>query len=240
MANLIELSRTQANTGSHIVVEDYTKHFRLCRYGVWVGLSKTFVETVTISYEHTEQLYVGWIINGTVAVNPGYGPFTPPWGAPTPGASQVTYTCPVGEYIHRISFASTSGMPDTTIGLQVIYRLPGEANAPYHYGPFMNVKISGSEIEWPEDKLKAERDCLRNIFDKLKRYVIIGHVHPGDPVEMFENVPHEEWAYVKAQVDTLENIDHEKQRELADAIKANLTGFYYARMPATVLRKSAE
>ena len=101
---LVELSRTRSVTDCYVEIENYEKHPVLCRFGVWVGWRCNFAETVLLAYEHDpEELYVGWQINGTTVIDPGYSAGTPPWGSPTPSAPSVTYRCPAGGLYHQLS-----------------------------------------------------------------------------------------------------------------------------------------
>ena len=224
MSNILsEINRTRNITGSSVVMENYDVNFRLCRYGIWIGLENTFTETVTVSYEHTDDLYVGWRINGVTVVDPGYSAGTPPWGSPVPGVPGVVYHCPVDGFFHRISFTSTSGMEEQCFYAQVLYRHGvAEANMAPHYGPSICVCISGKEIEWPEDKLEAERRCLAAFFDKLRQYKLIAHVFPPDPVEWLQRFQGQEAQILKAQVDTYVQVDHERQPALAKAVQSSI------------------
>lgn len=209
---LSEINRIRHITGSSIVTEDYDSHFRLCRSGIWIGLENTFTETVTLSYEHTNELYVGWKINGVTIVDPGYSSGTPSWGSPVPGVPGVSYKCPVDGFFHRISFTSTSGMDEQCFYAQVLYRNGiAEANMAPHSGPSLCVCISGKEIEWPEDKLEEEAQCLAALFDKLKRYRLIRKVFPPDPIEWLRRFEGQEAQILKASVNTYERINAERQ-----------------------------
>jgi hypothetical protein len=228
---LVELSRTAVETDSNIIFEDYTHHPHICRYGLWIGLQVSFIETLTLSYDHTEEpLYVGWSVNGTTIVNPGYSASTPPWGSPVPGFPSVTYKCPVDGFFHRISFISTAGDPVECFTVQVLYRGPNDQFSPPHHGPSMYVCLSGSAIEWPEDKLKAERECLAAFWEKIRHYVQVAHVNPGDPVEWLSRFRGEEVIQLKAQVEVLERLNEKTQPMLAAAIRNNLTGMLRSRM----------
>jgi hypothetical protein len=230
---LVELSRTKHQTSAHLVIEDYDKHPTICRHGIWVGWSVTFTETVVLSFEHDpEELYVGWAINGTTVIDPGYSSGTPPWGYPAPGAPSVTYVTPVDGFFHRLSLTSTSGSGEVCLWVQVLYRGPSEAGAPAHYGPAMGVCLSGAEVIWPAYKLEEEKRCLAAFFDLLRRYVEVAHVNPGDPVEKWlARLRGEEAVRMKAELETLQKIDPKANRELADAIKADLARMLRARIP---------
>jgi len=43
---LVILNDIKTVTGHHTVVEDFTTHFALCRFGIWVGCETDFIETV--------------------------------------------------------------------------------------------------------------------------------------------------------------------------------------------------
>ena len=220
---LSEISRTRNVTGSSIVIEDYNSHFRLCRSGIWVGLEETSTETVTISYEHTNELYVGWRINGVTIVDPGYSAGTPPWGSPVPGVPGVTYKCPVDEFFHRISFTSTSNMEQQCFYAQVLYRNGiAEAGMAPHSGPSISVCISGKEIEWPEDKLEEEAKCLAALFEKLNRYKLIRKVFPPDPVEWLGRFEGQEAHILKAMVNAYERVNTERQPMLSKMLEESI------------------
>jgi hypothetical protein len=230
---LVELSRTKLQAGVHLLFEDYDKNPRLCRHGTWIGLQTTFSETVVLSYEHDpEPLYVGWALNGTTVVDPGYGTGTPPWGSPTPGDPSVIYTTPVGGLLHRLSLTSAAGSDEECVWVQVLYRAPAEAGAPSHLGPAMSVCLSGSAVAWPADKLEEERRCLAAFFDLLRRYVRVAHVNPGDPVEQWlARLRGDIAVRVKTEIETLAKLDPKADRDLAEAIAADLAGLLRARMP---------
>lgn len=220
---LSEINRTRNFTGSSLVIEDYDKQFRLCRSGLWVGVENTFIETVTISYEHTGDLYVGWRINGVTIVDPGYSSGTPPWGSPVPGVPGVIYKCPVDEFFHRISFTSTSGMETQCFYVQVLYRNGiAEAGMAPHSGPSLNVCISGREIEWPVNKLEEEATCLAALFEKLRRYKLIRKVFPPDPIEWLRRFEGQEAQILKTMVDTYENVNTERQPMLSKMLEESI------------------
>jgi hypothetical protein len=222
---LVELSRTRSVTKCYLVVEDYVKHPRLCRSGIWIGLKCEFAETVVLAYEHDpEDLYVGWSIDGTTVIDPGYSSGTPPWGSPAPGAPSVVYRCPVNGLFHELSLTSTPAADESCLWVQVLYRYPNEAGAPFHYGPSMSVCVKGWEITWPATKVKETNACLARLYDLLRRYVEIAHVGPGDPVERWlERLEGDEAVRVRAMVETLGDLDPEADRELVDAVKEELT-----------------
>jgi hypothetical protein len=231
---LIELSRTRNVTNCYLVTENYLKHPALCRFGVWIGWKCEFAETVVLSYEHDpEELYVGWSINGTTVIDPGYSSGTPPWGAPAPGAPSVTYRCPVGGLFHRLSLTSTPGADQTCLWVQVLYRHPQDAGAPFHYGPATSVCVKGWGVTWPGKKLKETQDCLARFYELLHKYVEVAHVGPGDPVERWlEQLEGDDAMRVKALVETLEELAANAEPELAEAIKAELTAMvHWARGP---------
>ncbi len=228
---LVQLSDTKNVTGQSLVIEDYTKHPVLCRSGIWVGWLVTFTETVTFAYEHTEDpFYVGWAINGTTVVDPGYSSSTPPWGAPCPGAPSVTYRCPVNDFFHEISLTSSSGDPYECLSLQVLYRGPNDANNPARYGPLATVCLAGSEIEWPAKKVAEWEACLAAFWARLRGLVEIAHVNPGDPVEWLATLPGEEAVRLHAGLATLELLDAEAQPALAKGIKSDIIGMLRGRV----------
>jgi hypothetical protein len=223
---LVELSRTQQPTGQKIVLENYDLKPRLCRHGTWVGVKFEFVETVTLSFEHDpEELYVGWSINGTTVVDPGYGPFPPPFGAPVPGEPSVTYRTPVAGLYHRISFTSTAGHDEECLSVTVLYRTPAEAGAPAHVGPSRSVCLSGGRVDWPAYLLKAEQECLRHWYEILRRYVRVLPPWPPPPPlsRWLERVQPDDLLRFKLELETLEQLDPEADRELAEAIVQDLS-----------------
>jgi hypothetical protein len=232
---LIELSRTRHQTSAHVVIEDYNRHPTICRHGVWVGWSISFTETVVLSFEHDpEELYVGWAINGSTVIDPGYSLGTPPGGYPVPGAPLLTYVTPMDGFFHRLSLTSTSDTTEECAWVQVLYRGPTEAGAPAHYGPVMSVCLSGAEVRWPGKKLDEEKHCLRVFFDVLRRYVDVAHVNPGDPVEQWlARIRGDDAVRLRAELDTLQELDPKVDRELAEAIKAELARIVRARMPGS-------
>jgi hypothetical protein len=221
---LAEVSRTRSSENCYLVIEDYRKYPRLCRFGIWVGWKCDFVETVLLGYEHDpEDLYVGWSINGTTVIDPGYSSGTPPWGAPAPGASSVTYRCPVGGLFHRLSLTSATGIAEQCLWVQVLYRYPNEAGAPFHSGPSMYVCLSGSEIIWPISKVEEAEACMEKFYDLLRRYVEPAHIGPGGPVERWlERVSGDEAVRVRALLETIEQLDQRVDGQLFDAINAEL------------------
>jgi hypothetical protein len=227
MAQLVELSRTRSVTSSYVVTEDYTKKPTLCRSGVWVGLNSEFAETVVLSYEHDpEELYVGWSINGTTVIDPGYSAGTPPWGAPAPGDPSITYRCPVDGLFHRLSLSSTPGSEQECVWVRVLYRHPNEAAQPFHEGPSLSTCLSGAEVKWPPAKVKAEQACLAKFRELLRRYIEIAPpIGPGDPgpVERWlERVSGDDAIRVRALVEALEELSPEDDREVFEAIRADV------------------
>jgi hypothetical protein len=221
---LVELSRTRSVTDCYVEIENYEKHPVLCRFGVWVGWRCNFAETVLLAYEHDpEELYVGWQINGTTVIDPGYSAGTPPWGSPAPSAPSVTYRCPAGGLYHQLSLTSTPSHDQVCLWVQVLYRHPNEANAPFHYGPAMSVCVRGWSVTWPAAKLAETRECLERFYNRLRQYVEIGHVGPGDPVERWlAGLEGDEAVRVKALVETLEQLDPREEPELRERITAEL------------------
>jgi hypothetical protein len=225
---LVQLSDTINVTGKRLIIENYNT---LCRHGIWIGWLETFTETVTLAYEHTEDpLYVGWQINGTTVVDPGY---SPPSAAPSPGAPSVRYQCPVDSFFHEISLTSSSGDPAECLFVQVLFRGPTDQNNPAHYGPSTYVCLAGSRIEWPSEKVAQWEACLAALWAKLRSYVEIAHVNPGDPVEWLASLPGDVAVRLQAGVETLEHLDAAAQPELAKAIKEDVLGILRARMPGT-------
>ena len=229
MDQLVILSDTKFPTGQSVIIEDYNQHPALCRSGIWIGLLKTFVETVKVAYEHTEDLYVGWAINGVTVVDPGYSNGTLPPGQPCPGAPSVLFNCPVDGFFHEISFTSTSGDPHECLAVQVLYRLPTDEYKPAHQGPTVVICLAGSEIDWPANLLAAWEACLASLWSRISKIKLVAHVNPGDPVEFLGTLSPEQGVLLQTGVQTLEQLDAAAQPELANAIRARLSGILSAR-----------
>lgn len=236
---LVELSRTEQPMGQHLVVENYDLNPRFCRQGIWVGWKFEFAETVVLSFEHDpEELYVGWSINGTTVVDPGFGPYPPPSGSTVPGTPSVTYRTPVSGFFHRISFTSTPGHDEECLWVHVLYRTPAEAGAPAHVGPARSVCLNGERVQWPAHLLKAEGECVQRWYEILRRYVRGVPPWPGPPPlrRWLERVRGEEAVRFKAELETLEQLDPEADRQLAEVIVSDLTRTVtWAGMPGSML-----
>ena len=224
------LSDTKSSTGGHLVTEDYDKHPRVCRHGVWIGWKETFSQTVTLAFEHTAHPYVGWSVNGVTVIDPGYGPIVQPPGDPCPGAPSVLYTCPVGGLFHQISFTSVSGSPKACLSVQAIYREHGEQGLPFHGGPAMTLCLSGSNIEWPAYLILQEQACLRRWRDILRKYVEVAHVGPLDPIELLASLPAEDVTLLQAAAEALEQVKPDEQPVLANALRETVIGVLRSRM----------
>jgi hypothetical protein len=226
------VSDTTTNTGGHLVTEDYDRHPRACRHGVWIGWKETFTQTVTLAFEHAGHPYVGWSINGTTVVDPGYGPVTQPPGDPCPGAPSVLYSCPVGGFFHQISFTSTAGSSKACLSVQAIYREHGEQGLPAHDGPTTTVCLSGANIDWPAYLVLQEQACLRRWHDILRKYVEAADVGPLDPVALIAGLPAEELTLLQSAAEALEEIKPDEQPVLANALREAVIGVLRSRMPA--------
>jgi hypothetical protein len=241
---LVELSRTRSVTSTTLVVVDYDAVPKICRHGWWVWLRKEFSETVVLSFEHDpEELYIGWAIGAATVIDPGYSPGTPPFGLPVPGHPSVTYRTPVDGFFHRISFTSTPAHEQECFWVQALYRTPAEAGAPAHHGPTMLVCLSGSELTWPAQKLKEEKECLDRFRDLLSRYIEVAHVDPWDPIERWvRSLQGDDAVRVRAQLNALEHLDPTSEKELFEAIRSDLSGrVRWALMPgAATARSEAE
>ena len=102
-------------------------------------------------------------------------------------------------------------------------RHPNEANAPFHYGPAMSACVRGWSVTWPAAKLAETRECLERFYNRLRQYVEIGHVGPGDPVERWlAGLEGDKAVRVKALVETLEQLDPKEEPELRERITAEL------------------
>jgi hypothetical protein len=242
--SLVELSRTRSVTRSYVVTHDYTRQPTLCRSGLWVGLKSEFAESVVLAYEHEpDPLMVGWSINGTLVVDPGFSAGTPPWGSPAPGVPGVTYTCPFGGEYHQLALTGTAGMDSQCASITVLYRFLNEQFAPFHTGPSLTVCLDGSSIAWPPDKVKAANECLARFRDIIRKYVQIAHVGPGDPVERWlQETVGDDVVKVQALVETLEQLDRQADGPLFEAVRAELNALMkWAASPgSTALRRSLD
>lgn len=229
---LVVESDVRTVTGGHLVTEDYDRHPRPCRHGIWIGWQQTFTQTVTLSFQHSGHPYVGWSVDGQMLVDPGGGSVTQPPGDPLPGIQGVVYSCPLGGYWHRISFTSTSAVPQTCFQVQVLFREHGEHGHPLHDGPAMRLCLAGSDVEWPAFQLLEERACLRRWWDVLQRYAEVAEVGPLDPVAFLTALPGRDLAMLQAAARTLDELDADAQPVLADALRDRIVGILRSR-PAT-------
>jgi hypothetical protein len=228
---LVVVSDTKSIANVSVVTIDYGSGLPLlCRSGIWVGLETQFTEVIVLSYEHDpEELYVGWMLNGSIVSSPGFPPtiFAP--GLPVPGAPQVTYMTPINDLYHRISFTSTAGMDDECVYAQVLYNTfqDIQQGKPVKYGPALSVCLSGREITWPADKLAEERQCLerwRRIF-----HLVDGprHINPGDPVEdWLARVRGDDAVRIKALAQVIEKPGAGSDKSLVDAARAELKALF--------------
>jgi hypothetical protein len=228
------LSKKKSVTGGRLVVEDYDDHPVLCRRGVWVGWQETFIQTVTLGYEHEGyDLVVGWAVNGQTIFDPGHGSAVIFPGEPCPGQPSVRYVCPVEGHWHRISFLSTPGEPERCLSVQALFRRKDTGWQQLEDGPFIQVCVSGSVIQWPAHLVKEEAACLRHVWDVVKRYAEIAHVNPGDPVQFLTAFPVAELRQLEASAQTLERLDEKEQPALAQALRESIVGTLRSRIPDT-------
>ena len=209
------LSKTKTVTGGRLVVEDYEDHPVLCRRGLWLGWQETFIQTVTLGYEHKGyDLVVGWAVNGQTIFDPGHGSAVTLPGEPCPGQPSVRYVCPVEGHWHRISFRSTPGEPEHCLSVQALFRRRDTGWQQLEDGPFIQVCVSGSVIQWPAHLMKEESSCLRHVWDVLKRYA-------------------GELRRLEASAQTLQKIDEQGQPALAQALRESIVGTLRSRIPDT-------
>jgi hypothetical protein len=95
----------------------------------------------------------------------------------------------------------------------------------------MIVGIGGSEIEWPAYRLAEERACLRAFFERLRERLQLGEVDPGDPIERLGQLTGDDALRVRAELETLEQMDRAVQPALAQAISSDLAGLMGPRIP---------
>jgi hypothetical protein len=233
MANsLIVLSDTKSVTGEHLVVVDYGKGSPLlCRSGIWVGLETDFIESVVLSYEHgSDDLYVGWALNGAIVSNPGFPPeIFPLPGLPVPGAANVLYMTPVDGFLHRTSLTGQAGMAETCIAAQVLYTTfkDYQQGKPVTYGPSITVCLSGKEIIWPAAKLEQEGECLRRWREILHRVAGPVRVKPGDPVEQWlARVQGEDAVRLQGLAQVLDEADAKRDPRIVEAARQELQGIF--------------
>jgi hypothetical protein len=243
MATLIELSDDITTTGCSLTIVDYDVVFHLCRKGIWVGSRCQQRQRVVLSYEHDpEVLYVGWSINGTTVLDPGYGTFTPPWGAPAPGTPDVTYETGVDSFAHRIALRVEPGTPAREVQVRVLYRGPAEASQPAHLGPGTTVSLNGVAVHWPKVKLQEERRCWENLLNLLRRYVKVRRPGPGDPVERaLERVQNPEDMVVLAAARAVAELDPKADAELIEQygreVSALVTRLTLGHMPGEIAER---
>jgi len=218
---LIELRRNNEVTGQGIVIEDYETHPTLCRKGVWVGLKTYFAETVVVSFEHhPDELSVVWSLQHGARWLGAGSPDAP--SGPVPGATGVSYRTPIDGFWHRVAFVSQPDTPATSIAIQAYY---SKDQSDLIAGPNLNVDISGGTIQWPTHKLDEEEACRRHWHDLLTRYVRWEEPQPLDPITTWLDAIHGPAAVrVAAIIEELETLDPEADPELAEALRADLTG----------------
>jgi hypothetical protein len=186
MATLVELSNDVATTSCELQVVDYDHVRRLCRSGIWVGRRCEQRQRIVLSYEHDpEVLYVGWSINGTTVLDPGYGlPTDPRIPSYAPGMPDVRYETGVNGFYHRIALSVAPDTPRRTPFVSVLYRRPDGWGSPANEGPGRMLDLRGVTENWPAAKLEEERRCWRDLRERLRHYSKVAHVGPGDPVQL--------------------------------------------------------
>ncbi|HEX6500699.1 MAG TPA: hypothetical protein VF054_16955 [Micromonosporaceae bacterium] len=216
---LEEISRSRAEAGSGIAFEDYGANPALCRHGVWIGLANYYSETVTISFEHDpDRLNVFWKLQNSEVLYPGPGA---PTSGPVPAAPGVRYIWPAEGRQHKISFVSAPGTKQTRVYAQVLYvREDGDE---IEYGPSITVRISGEADFWPPDKLEEEQRCQQHWHDLRTRYVRWREPRPGEPIMKLHEVRGLAAVRLAAIADAVESLDEASDRELAQALRAELT-----------------
>lgn len=236
---LVVLSDTKniINQGIVIINYDDMSHHALCRYGLWEGWQEVYTEAVTLAFEHDAdhpEYLVGWQVNGVTVVDPGFSPGTPPWGAPLPGFSSVTYVCPVEGYYHEISFTSSANDPVEKFWVQVLYRTSYEEPTPT-YGPGMWVTLSGQYIDWPWFLLAEQQACVQRLLQNINSIRAplgnFAQVDPADPVGWAAGFTPEEARRVRAGLEVLEKMGAEKQPELAHRIAMDVNAMVQMRTP---------
>jgi len=235
---LVELTRTRRATATRVVVKNYNILPALCRRGVWVGLETLVEEHVVLSFEHDpEELYVGWMINGTTVSDPGFGGGTPPSGLPAPGAPSIRYATPFEFLSHKLSLTSTPGLDlHKCLSVQVLYRRPSDGAAPARFGPAATVCLHGLEVVWPALKAAEEARCRSALLKLLRTVLPRGLPRPPGPVENWlSTLDDEEVMRVAAQAEALETLDAKADRQLIQAVRADLVATLRAHIPQTPL-----
>jgi hypothetical protein len=217
---LIELSRSRDVTGSGVVVEDYTDHPTLCRYGVWVGTRTFFTERVVLSFEHDpDPLNVTWRLQDAEnPLNPPYD-FTP--NGPVIGAPGIRYSWPVDHLQHRIALFTEPGAKPILVTAQVVYS--PEAGGAVTNGPELALDMSGEVVSWPARQLLEEAECKKRWADLLSRYAKWHKPLPGEPVEWIDQIQGSDARRVIAVTEALDSLDPASEGELVAAIQADLT-----------------
>jgi hypothetical protein len=87
------------------------------------------------------------------------------------------------------------------------------------------------------DKLQEEQSCLNIYHHLLGEYVQVQHVGPGDPVERWlACIQGDEAIRLRAEIETLEKIDRENDRQLFNAIVSDLNrAVQWAKMPGSAV-----
>jgi hypothetical protein len=121
---------------------------------------------------------------------------------------------------------------DSETRVQVLYRYPSEAGLPSHRGPATSVCLDGWAVTWPADKVLETERCFESLYAKLRQYVQLPP-EPGNPVAQWLGGLRGDAALrVNALVAALEELDPQRDAELLQAVKGDLTSMLrWARSP---------
>jgi hypothetical protein len=221
----VEVSRTQTPTATRTVVTDYFRNPAVCRDRVWVGQAHEYVERVVLEVEDIPpfvslgDLLLGWLLAGSTFVGLYRATGTQRIGGVVPGHPSVTYEA-VGR---RIEFTSTPGQGEECFSVRVHYRILPDTP---QRGVTKQVCISGTDVGWPKLSLGDEQECLKGVRDFFDRHKFIPPDRPWPPIERaLRRLRGDDAVRIRAHIDTLDRLDPNAEKELFQAVSAELHGF---------------